>query len=412
MRPARRARPPPPAPPPARRPPPRSRPGPGGRRSPPRRAGAGPRPRRAAGRSRALRPQGRRNDARGRLAGSALGQRHQPRSVQRQRKCLAHPRVIERRASGVEAEVLHVQRRRLMQGRPEIGVVGDPAGVEALTPDQVDLVVRVGAHAVAVDLGQPLHAGDGWRAGHVFRVGDQHQRLVVQAVGDVWAGADEAVDRLPAAGWRRRSAEPRRRSAWPRSPGSSSPDGAGVTTRVVVVRRLDGDLVLGAAGQPFIGAGDDAQHVRCVLPVAGSRMRSHERRTSSAPSGDAVREVQAVAQAEGVGPAVVAHRPRIGQRWIGLAVLVQSGQAGIQLQQELHVGRVADEGGIQRLRLATQVAEDVVGCLGGAGRQRRIERDDQGESEHGDPDRQAGPRARRGQAGHAAASIRARAADP
>ncbi len=179
-----------------------------------------------------------------------------------------------------------------------------------------------------------------------------------------------------------------------------------------VVRRLDGDVVLRSAGQSLLGAGNDAQHVGCR--AAGRRVQDAQPRPADVlgPERRAVRELEAVSQPEGVGPAVVAHRPRLGQGWIRLAVLVQPRQARIQLEQELHVGRVADEGRIQGLWLAAQVAEHVVGRLGGARGQRRIEGDDQGESEHRDPDRQAGPQARRGQAGHAAASIRARAAAP
>ena len=204
------------------------------------------------------------------------------------------------------------------------------------------------------------------------------------------------LDGLPASESHRRVAGRRRLPAWRRCRGSRTPGGA--ARRPASSRPApDADLVLlGRSGEPLGRSSHDAEDVRGG--GLGGGVEQAQPRAADVLGGErrAVAEGQVVADGELVGEAVVADLPAGGQRGVWLPGLIEPRQPRVQLEQELHVAGVGDEGRVERAGSSAEVAKRRAG-----GRRRRCRRP-QRQYEQARRDERGHP----GQTSHAGSSSR------
>ena len=130
-------------------------------------------------------------------------------------------------SGGVEAEVLDAQRGCLVEERPERLVVANPRRVAGEHVDQVDLVGGEGLRSARLDLGHPHDLADGWRTGHVLRVGGEDQVRRRPSAPRRTARTPRTARPSASRARHRRAAGRRTRWAWPPGPGSGWPDARG-----------------------------------------------------------------------------------------------------------------------------------------------------------------------------------------
>ena len=244
-----------------------------------------------------------------------------------------------------------------MEPGTELVVIREPRGVVARDLHQVRLIVGEGGHRITLRCADPSDLLDRRRSRDVSIVGAKHQVGALDAIQDVRATADERVGGLP--GRCRISLlghhEGRRRGD------DVEEVGGGMAERHnqgFVVGRLDPDLVLRrVAGQAFRCAEHDAQHVgRCG---GGGRVKQPQPRAANV-LGDqwrAVAEFEIGPDRELVGQPVGADLPARCKGRVRLTRLVEARQAGVQLEEQLHVRGIGDERRVQRSGRAGQVAE-------------------------------------------------------
>ncbi len=241
-------------------------------------------------------------------------------------------------------------------------------------------------------LGHPHDLADGWRTGHVLGVGGEHQVRPIHPLRGVRPRAHELLHRLPVG----------RRVGVGRDDerGGRCREGQEVTGGMLqvddhgpLVGRADAHLVDRAGPRPPRSRPlDHVQDVRGQRP--GRWIEDAQPRTTDVgrEEGRAVAEVEIVAKLEGVGPTLVAELPACRQGGVDRSLLVDAGQSGVQLEQELDVSRIGDERGVQRAHISGEVAQRPT-----AGRRWLSGRGDQNEEGEG-RNEQPGSRA---QAAHA-----------
>jgi hypothetical protein len=194
-------------------------------------------------------------------------------------------------------------------------------------------------------------------AGDVALVGAQDQIGAVERIDHVWAAADERLRRLPGrrrVGGRRHHEGARRRHDVKEVGGRVSK----LDDERRGVRGPHAHLVLAGLTRQSLGRTDDhAQHVR--RGRAGPRVQQAQPGAAHVLGGErgAVAEGEVLADDEFVGATVVADLPAGGERRIRLTGLVEAGQPGVELEEELDVAGIGDEGRVEGSGGSRQVAQ-------------------------------------------------------